>query len=99
MARMKRVGVVAGAVLSMGLVASCANAVEQGEVEDTVASSLEDADMTVNSVECPEGLAAEEGTTMTCDVDVEDAPFSQVRLEVYEVVDNEVRYNIDIIEE
>lgn len=91
---------VIGAAAGLLLLAGCGSAVPQGEVEDTVAGSLEGLVGVPPNVDCPDGLEAEVGAEMTCIVSLDDEPEEfEVYLTVTDVDGGEAHFDIEVAEE
>lgn len=90
------------AVLGVGvavvalLLGGCSKEVSAEDLEATITKEAEGHGLTVTSVDCPEGLAAEVGATLTCEVQMSgpDGLYDRYELEVTEVDGNEVQYSL-----
>lgn len=85
--------VVAGAALT-----GCSAAVPQADVEDQISQQYEQQVGTPpEDVSCPEDLAAEKGTEMTCTVTEEGAEFD-VLVTVTSVEDDVANFDIEVVD-
>ena len=58
--------------LAAGMVLLGCGSVDAGELEDKIQSELEDGDVRVRSVECPDDIERSDGTSFECTVTTED---------------------------
>lgn len=95
--RMRRGAVlVAGVAALAGVVSGCSKEVSADDLEATITEEAEAQGLSVTSVDCPEGLAAEVGATLTCDVEMTGPQgiYDRYELEVTEVDGNNVEYRL-----
>ncbi len=93
--RQKAVLGVAVAALAL-LVSGCSKEVSADDLEATITEEAEGHGLTVSSVDCPEGLPAEVGATLTCDVQMSgpEGQFDRYELTVTEVDGDNVQYTL-----
>lgn len=87
---------VAGVAASAGLLSGCSKEVSADDLEATITEEAEAQGLSVTSVDCPEGLAAEVGATLTCDVEMSGPQglYDRYELEVTGVDGNNVEYSL-----
>lgn len=87
---------VVGLAAVAGLLGGCSQEVSVEDLEATITEEAEAHGLSVTSVDCPEGLAAEVGATLTCAVQMSgpQGSYDRYELEVTEVDGNNVQYNL-----
>lgn len=95
---------VAGFALAVLGLAGCSREVSAGDLEDSIREQAQDQGLQLESVDCRDGLPPEVGATVICDVEivgVDEAggQVDRIRVEAVEVVDNEVRYDLEPLAE
>lgn len=98
-----RIGRAAGCVVA-GLtalaVSGCGGDLSAEDIEGSIRDGLADRGAEVDTVECPEAVAAEVEAMVVCEVDLRDEaalgePVDRVRVTVTSVDGNEVRYRLE----
>lgn len=86
----------AGAAVLALLVGGCSKEVAADDLEATITEEAEAMGLTVSSVDCPQGLPAEVGATLTCEVQMTGpgGTYDRYELEVTGVEGNEVQYTL-----
>lgn len=82
------------------LLTGCGGELSLADVEESIRDGLADEGVELDSVDCPEGLAAEVGAAVVCDVELSDEDalgeqVDRVRVVVTSVDGNDVRYRLE----
>ncbi|WP_162802001.1 DUF4333 domain-containing protein [Ornithinimicrobium murale] len=94
---MVRRGAVLGAGVALALLlGGCSKEISTEDLEATITEEAEAHGLSVTSVDCPEGLAAEVGASLTCEVQMSgpQGDYDRYELEVTEVDGNNVEYTL-----
>lgn len=91
---------VAGLALAVLGLTGCSQEVSAGDLEDSIREKLGEQGLQVESADCRDGLPPEVGATVICDVEIvgvdeEGGQVDRIRVEAVEVLDGQVRYNLE----